>query len=105
MWAMVVGLFTSTLWAPPQGIAQSIGIGSPGHDFQLVPLLVGLVGHMMNSIVLGVIFIAIARPIRLHGPAAVVGDMGYGRLAYLATFWGLLRGVLRSSTPSSLSPH
>jgi len=35
MWAMVVGLFTSTLWAPPQGIAQSIGIGSPGHNFQL----------------------------------------------------------------------
>ncbi len=61
MWAMVVGLFTSTLWAPPQGIAQSIGIGSPGHNFQPVPFVVGLVGHMMNSIVLGVVFIAIAR--------------------------------------------
>src|SRR5579859_1739604 len=67
MWAMVVGLFTSTLWAPPQGIAQSIGIGTAGHNFQLVPLLVGLMGHMMNSIVLGVIFIAIARAIRLQG--------------------------------------
>src|SRR5712692_11785468 len=68
MWAMVVGLFTSTLWAPPQGIAQSIGIGSQGHNFQLVPLVAGLMGHMMNSIVIGIIFIAIARAIRLHGP-------------------------------------
>jgi hypothetical protein len=53
MWAMVVGLFTSTLWAPPQGIAQSIGIGSPGHSFQAVPFVAGLMGHMMNSIVIG----------------------------------------------------
>jgi len=39
MWAMVVGIFTSNLWAAPQGIAQSIGIGQAGHDFQLVPSL------------------------------------------------------------------
>ncbi len=48
MWAMVVGLFTSNLWAPPQGIAQSIGVGAPGHAFQLVPFVAGLIGHMMN---------------------------------------------------------
>src|SRR5260370_26434965 len=60
---------------------------------------------MMNSIVLGVIFIAIARAIRLHGPAAVVGGMVYGVLAHVATFWGLLRGVLSSTSASFLSPH
>mgnify|MGYP001797724602 CR=1 FL=1 len=53
MWAMMAGLFTSTLWAALQGIAQSLGIGSPGHAFQLIPFLVGLMVHMMNSIVLG----------------------------------------------------
>src|SRR5260370_5065651 len=87
MWAMVVGLFTSTLWAPPQGIAQSIGIGSPGHNFQLVALVAGLIGHMMNSIVLGVMFIAISAAIRLHGPGAVVGGMGYGGLGDVGAFW------------------
>src|SRR5258708_35741852 len=60
MWAMVVGIFTSTLWAAPQGIAQSIGSGSPGHDFQIVAVFVGLMGHMMNSVVFGVIFTAVA---------------------------------------------
>jgi uncharacterized membrane protein YagU involved in acid resistance len=105
MWAMVVGLFTSTLWAPPQGIAQSIGIGTAGHNFQLVPLLVGLMGHMMNSIVLGVIFVAIARAIRVQGIAAVVGGMVYGAIVYVAMFWVVLRGVLSSTSASFLSAN
>jgi hypothetical protein len=105
MWAMVVGLFTSTLWAPPQGIAQSIGIGSAGHNFQLVPLVVGLMGHMMNSIALGVVFLAIARAIRLHGPAAVVGGMVYGVIVYLGMYWVLLRGVLSATSGSFLSAN
>jgi uncharacterized membrane protein YagU involved in acid resistance len=105
MWAMVVGLFTSTLWAPPQGIAQSIGIGSPGHNFQLVPLVVGLIGHMMNSIVLGVIFIAIARALRLHGLSAVAGGMAYGVIVYVAMYWVLLRGILNSTSASFLSSN
>jgi hypothetical protein len=105
MWAMVVGLFTSTIWAPPQGIAQSIGIGSPGHNFQLIPLVVGLMGHMMNSLLLGVIFIAIARAIRLNGPTAVVGGMVYGTLVYAAMYWVLLRGVLSSTSASFLSAN
>ena len=105
MWAMVVGIFTSTLWAPPQGIAQSIGIGSPGHNFQLVPLVVGLMGHMMNSIVFGVVFIAIARAVRLSGPAVVVGGMAYGVIVYAAMYWVLLRGILSSTSASFLSAN
>jgi hypothetical protein len=105
MWAMVVGLFTSTLWAPPQGIAQSIGIGSPGHNFQPIPLVVGLMGHMMNSIVLGVVFIAIARALRLNGPTAVIGGMVYGVLVYAAMYWVLLRGVLSATSASFLSAN
>jgi len=105
MWVMFVGLFTSTLWAPPQGIAQSIGIGSPGHNFQLVPFVAGLIGHMMNSIVLGVIFVAIARALRLQSYAAVVGGMVYGVIVYGAMYWVLLRGVLSSTSASFLSAN
>jgi hypothetical protein len=43
MWAMVVGIFTCNLWAPPQGIAQSVGIGAQGHNVQLVPFVLGLI--------------------------------------------------------------
>jgi uncharacterized membrane protein YagU involved in acid resistance len=105
MWAMVVGLFTSKLWAPPQGIAQSIGIGSAGHDFQVIPFVAGLIGHMMNSIVLGVIFIAVARALRLQGIVAVVGGMVYGVIVYVVMYWVLLRGVLSSTSASFLSAN
>lgn len=105
MWAMVVGLFTSNLWAPPQGIAQSIGIGAQGHDFQLIPFVAGLMGHMMNSIVLGIIFIAIARALRLRGATSVIGGMVYGLVVYGAMYWVLLRGLLASSSASFLSAN
>ena len=105
MWAMLVGVFTSTLWAAPQGIAQSIGIGTAGHNFQLVPFVVGVMGHMMNSVVIGVIFIAIASAIRLHGAAAVVGGMVYGVMVYAAMYWVLLRGVLSATSASFLSAN
>lgn len=105
MWAMAVGIFTSTLWAPPQGIAQSIGIGAAGHNFQLVPFVVGLMGHMMNSIVLGVIFIAIARALRFQGMPAVVAGMVYGVIVYVGMYWVLLRGVLSSTSASFLSAN
>src|SRR5713226_3833035 len=87
MWAMVVGIFTSNLWAPPQGIAQSIGIEAQGHAFQLVPFVAGLMGHMMNSVILGIIFIAIARAVHLRGVTTVIGGMVYGLIVYGAMYW------------------
>ena len=78
MWAMVVGIFTSNLWAPPQGIAQSVGIGHAGHDFQIVPFVLGLMGHMMNSIIIGLIFLGVAAVLKLRGVTAVLVGMIYG---------------------------
>ena len=107
MWAMMVGIFTpgSNFLAPPQGIAQSVGIGVPGHAFQALPFVAGLMGHMMNSIILGVIFIAIARAIHLRGVGAIVGAMVYGGLLYIAMYWVLLRGLLAGTSASFLSAN
>jgi len=105
MWAMVVGMFTSNLWAPPQGIAQSIGIEAPGHAFQLIPFVAGLMGHMVNSVVLGIIFIAIARVLHLRGVTSVIGGMVYGLIVYGAMYWVLLRGLLASTSGSFLSAN
>ncbi|HKF17766.1 MAG TPA: hypothetical protein VKF14_11325 [Candidatus Dormibacteraeota bacterium] len=105
MWAMVVGIFTSNLWAPPQGIAQSVGIGAQGHNFQLVPFVLGLVGHMMNSIVIGIIFIAIARAVHLQGVGAVIGGVVWGAIAYVVMYRVLLRVLLASTSASFLSAN
>ncbi len=105
MWAMVVGIFTSRLWAPPQGIAQSVGIGSQGWDFELVPFILGLMGHMMNSIIIGLIFLAIAAALKFRGIALVIGGMMYGFAVYLIMYYPILRGLLGSNSGSFLSSN
>ncbi len=107
MWAMMVGIFTpgSNLLAPPQGIAQSVGLGAPGHAFQLLPFVAGLMGHMMNSIVLGSIFILIARAIHLRGMGAILAGMMYGVLLYVGMYWILLRGLLAGTSQSFLTAN
>ena len=106
MWAMVVGLFTSSLWAPPQGIAQAIGIGAQGHDFQATPFVVGIMAHMMDAVVLGALFIAIARALRLAGAVSlVVSGMMYGLAVYGVMFWAVVRGILASNSTSFLTAN
>jgi hypothetical protein len=105
MWAMIVGIFTSNLWAAPQGIGQALGIGQPGHDFQIVPFIVGLVGHMVNSIILGLIFLAIVAALKVRGIAAVVVGMMYGIVVYAVMYWLVLRNLLSGTSGSFLSSN
>jgi hypothetical protein len=102
---MIVGIFASNLWAPPQGIAQAIGIGNPGHDFQLVPLLLGLMGHMMNSIIIGLIFFAIVAALKLRGGILVIAGMVYGFAVYLVMYFVVLRGLLSGMGAPFLSAN
>lgn len=105
MWAMIVGIFASRLWAPPQGIAQSVGIGSQGWDFKLIPFILGLMGHMMNSIIIGLIFLTIVAALKLRGIALVIAGMMYGIVVYLVMYYPILRGLLSSNSGSFLSSN
>jgi len=105
MWAMIVGIFTTNLWTAPQGIGQALGIGHQGHDFQIVPFIVGLAGHMMNSIIFGLIFLAIAVALQLRGLAAVVVGMIYGIVIYAVMYWVVLRELLSGTSGSFLSAN
>jgi hypothetical protein len=103
MWLMIVGIFASTFWAPPQGIAQAIGIGHPGHDFQAVPFILGLMGHMMNSIILGLVFLGVVVVLNLRGLASVIVGTIYGIVAYEIISVVVLRGLLSGTSSSFLS--
>jgi hypothetical protein len=105
MWAMFVGIFASKLWAPPQGIAQSVGIGAQGWDFQIVPSILGIMGHMMNSIIIGLVFLAIAAALRLRGVVLVVAGMMYGVLVYLVMYYPVLRAILSNTSGSFLTSN
>ena len=102
---MIVGIFTSSLWAPPQSIGQALGIGHQGHDFQIAPFIVGLAGHMMNSIIFGLIFLAIAVALKLRGVAAVVVGMLYGIVVYIAMYWLVSRNLLSGTSGSFLNSN
>ncbi len=103
MWLMIVGIFASTLWAPPQGIAQAVGIGHPGHDFQLVPFIFGLMGHLINAAILGLVFLGIATILNVRGLAVVLVGAVYGIVAYAIIYWVLLSGLLSGTGGSFLS--
>ena len=105
MWAMIVGIFTTNLWAAPQGIGQALGIGHQGHDFQIVPFIVGLAGHMMNSIIFGLIFLAIAFALNVRGASAIVVGMIYGIVVYAVMYWVVLRNLLSGTSGSFLSAN
>jgi len=102
-WLMLVGIFASTLWAPPQGIAQAVGIGHPGHDFQLVPFILGVMGHVVNSVILGLVFLGVVAILNVRCWAIVLVGAVYGIVAYEIIYWSLLRGLLSGTSGSFLS--
>jgi hypothetical protein len=106
MWAMVVGLFTSSVWAPPQGIAQAVDIGTQGHVFQATPFVVGIMAHMLNAVILGALFVAIARALRLTSTGSLIASgMMYGLAVYGILFWLVVRGLLTSNSNSFLTAN
>ena len=102
-WLMFVGIFASTLWAPPQGIAQAVGIGHPGHDFRVVPFILGVMGHVVNSVILGLVFLGVVLILNVRGWAIVLVGAVYGIVAYEIIYWSLLRGLLSGTSGSFLS--
>ncbi|MEX0788571.1 MAG: hypothetical protein WD040_07215 [Anaerolineales bacterium] len=90
MWQMIVEAILPAgagLWSPPIYIAATIlrglqGTGSPA-PFDLVGVLVGLMGHMMNSIIFGLIFAFLIGPRLPSLGKQVVGGIVFGVAIFL----------------------
>src|SRR5260370_10450673 len=104
-WLMIVGIFASTLWAAPQGIAQTVGIGPSGPDFQLAPFILGVMGHLVNSVILGLRFLGVVAILNVRGWALVLVGAVYGIVAYEIIYWVLLRGLLSGTSGSLLTAN
>ena len=97
--ALVTGAMVTNVWAMPNAIAHVIGIAAPaGYGFALVPVLVGIVVHLVFSITLGVIFTAFARWRRLHGWVLVVVGVLFIMLETPIALWGVLHSLLPTTT-------
>jgi len=89
---MIYGWASSahTAWDAPMGIWAYIGglehFGQPANH--IGPIVLGLGGHMMNSMIIGIVFVALMRMLRNPPGVLMVG------IAYGVGVWALMRYVL-----------
>ncbi len=96
--ALLSGTLSTTVWAMPEGIAQTTGVSAPiGYGFALVPLLVGIVVHLVLSIVLGAVFTAIALRLRLHGWVLVAAAVVFISVETAVALWVVLHNILSAT--------
>ena len=97
-----------TLWTPPQGIWSVVfGVHHFHGSFHLIPVLGGVVAHMGNSLILGIVGVALLVAIlgrRPNPAAAVVLGVAYG----IAVDAILINGIVTTQkiqTLYSAPPH
>jgi hypothetical protein len=100
---------THTAWDAPMGIwAYVAGLNHFGQPANHIgPIALGLGGHMMNSMIIGIVFVALMRMLR-NPPGALMFGTAYG-----VGLWALMRYVLlplytpndRLFTTSMISPQ
>lgn len=96
--AMLTGILSTTVWAMPEAIAQTMGVSAPiGYGFSLEPLLVGIVVHLVLSVVLGAIFIATALWLRLHGWVLVAAAVVFVSVETAVALWVVLHNILSAT--------
>ena len=86
MFSMVVAISEDGFWAPGRGISSVVfGDKHYGGDFAFGPVVVGLMGHMMNSVMLGVVFALIAAMVlaRASKAAVLVAGTAFGLMVWL----------------------
>ena len=89
---MIYGWASSahSAWDAPMGIwAYIAGLNHFGHPAHHIgPIILGLGGHMMNSMIIGIVFVALMRMLR-NPPGVLMLGTAYG-----VGLWALMRYVL-----------
>lgn len=96
--ALLAGALSTTVWAMPEAIAQTVGVSAPvGYGFALGPLLVGVVVHLVLSVGLGAVFTAIALWLRLHGWVLVAAAAVFVSVETAVALWVVLHNMLSAT--------
>lgn len=92
MFSMFVAISEDGFWAPVRGITSVVfGDEHYGGSFEFWPVVVGAMGHMMNSVVLGGVFALVAAILLARASTAVVVGVGlaFGLLVWLVMVPGV----------------
>jgi hypothetical protein len=97
-----------TLWTPPEGIWSVLfGVRHFHGSFHFIPVFGGIVGHMANSLILGIMGVALLTAILGRRPnpvAAVVIGASYG-IAVEAILINSIVNTQKVQTLYSSTPH
>lgn len=96
---MFIGSFTTTVWAFPEGVAHTIGVGPDGYELQTPALLVGVGVHLAVSASLGALFTALVDRLRLSGTNVIVAGWLFSGTETAVAIWGVLHTFLPSTLP------
>ena len=96
---LLAGALSTSVWAMPDGIARTLGIAAPAnYGFAPIPVLIGVVVHLALSIVLGVIFTAFVRWLRLHGWILLLAAALFISIETPIALWGVMHTLLPATT-------
>jgi hypothetical protein len=97
-----------TLWTPPEGIWSVVfGVHHFHGSFHVIPVLGGIVAHMGNSVILGIVGVALLTSILGRRPspaAAVLVGVAYG-IAVDAILINWIVNTQKIQTLYSATPH
>lgn len=86
----------SGFWAPPQWIGATLIRSlqsSRNPTFDLAPLIVGMIGHLMNAIIFGLIFVAFAYYVTRSVGGLLILGMIYGAAVFAIMWWLVVPAV------------
>jgi hypothetical protein len=96
---MLAGALSTSVWQFPEAIAQTIGIGAPTDAFQPTSLVAGVAIHFVFSVALGVMFVAIARRLKLSGARLLIGAIVFMYAESAISIWAVLHTLFPATLP------
>ena len=99
MFSMITATSRDGFWAPVRGITSVVfGDEHYGGGFDFFPVAVGAAGHMMNSMMLGVVFAVLAGVLLTRASATVLTAAG---AVFGLMVWAVMVGGVAQAAQSS----
>jgi hypothetical protein len=97
--ALIAGAVTTSLWAMPDAIAQTVGVAAPAdYRFALAPVAIGVFIHLALSVGLGALFMALTARRQLNGGMLILASCLFITLETPIVLWGMLHSLLSAAT-------
>jgi hypothetical protein len=97
---MLVGAFTTSAWAFPESIPQTLGIAAPTWELEPLQLTFGIIVHLGLSVGLAALFIALAQRFRVSGlKKLLAAGVLYMWAESAITIWVVLHTLFPATLP------